>query len=369
VFNPTRLSLARRRRGYTKTRLAKTCELSIRSLTAYEAGATEPSAETVARLASALDFPPTFFEADELDEVTADAASFRSLSKLTAAKRDQALTAATLALDVHRWISQRFRLPAVGLPDYLDGEDPERAAEIVRMEWGLGESPVPNVVHLLEVHGVRVFSLSEDYAEVDAFSFWSAGIPFVFLNTKKSAERSRMDAAHELGHLLLHHRNEIPRGREVEQEAKTFASAFLMPNKGLVPGAPRFPSIDQLIVMKKKWKVSLAALAYRLHAVGVISDWHYRSLYMDISRRGYRSAEPHEIRREMSQVLDKVLRALRDDKIGISDIACDLHLPIRELSALWFGLVMVPVHGSGVATRTATGNPSLTLHEGGRRSR
>ena len=33
---------------------------------------------------------------------------------------------------------------------------------------------------------------------MDAYSFWRRGVPYVFLNTMKSAERSRMDAAHEL---------------------------------------------------------------------------------------------------------------------------------------------------------------------------
>ena len=39
---------------------------------------------------------------------------------------------------------------------------------------------------------------------MDAFSLIRDDRPFAFLNTDRSAERQRFDAAHELGHLLLH---------------------------------------------------------------------------------------------------------------------------------------------------------------------
>jgi Zn-dependent peptidase ImmA (M78 family)/DNA-binding XRE family transcriptional regulator len=362
MFNPTRLSVARRRRGWTKTRLAAKTGLTVRSITEYEAGRTDPLPETVDRLAVALTFPVAFFRGYDLDEVTPDAASFRALSKLTASKRDQALAAATLALELHRWLSERFRLPQADLP-LLDGEDAERAAEVVRTEWKLGEKPVANMVHLLEAHGVRVFSLAEEYAEADAFSFWYDGFPFVFLNTMKSAERSRMDAAHELAHLVLHRRDdEIPRGREVELDAKRFASAFLMPRAGVLPAAPPFATLEQLVVEKKRWKVSVAALALRLHELGVFSDWHYRSIYMDISRRGYRKKEPHEMRRETSQVLKKILRSLKEEGIGKPEIAAALDLPLHELNALMFGLVMTSVDGNGeTPSTTPDASPALRV--------
>lgn len=89
-----------------------------------------------------------------------------------------------------------------------------------------------------------------DAAEVDAFSMWRQSTPFVFLNTKKSAEHSRFDAAHELGHLVLH-RHGSPQGREAEREANAFASAFLMPRASVLAYAPRMATIDHLIKLKK----------------------------------------------------------------------------------------------------------------------
>jgi Zn-dependent peptidase ImmA (M78 family) len=51
------------------------------------------------------------------------------------------------------------------------------------------------------------------------------------LNTFKSAERSRFDAAHELAHLVLHIHGMTSGGRDIEREADMFASAFLI-NRG-----------------------------------------------------------------------------------------------------------------------------------------
>jgi len=224
----------------------------------------------------------------------------------------------------------------------------------LRQQWGLGELPIKNMIHLLEAKGVRVFSLSVDATEVDAFSMWRQDTPFVFLNTKKSAEHSRFDAAHELGHLILH-RHGSPQGREAEHQANSFASAFLMPKASVLAYAPRLATLDHLIKLKKFWAVSVAALTYRLHSVGALSDWHYQSLYIELSGRGYRKSEPDEGPRETSQMLQKIFAALRDESISKGDIAGELCIPAEELDQLVFGLALTGLNGGRTgAPRTAT---------------
>src|SRR3546814_2855920 len=102
------------------------------------------------------------------------------------------------------------------------------------------------MINLREVKGVHVCPLAKDTKTVDAVSCWRNGQPFVFLNTFKSAERSRFDAAHELAHLVLH-RHGGPQGREAETEANQFASAFLMPHDDLVSTIPYVSRLDQKI--------------------------------------------------------------------------------------------------------------------------
>ena len=160
--------------------------------------------------------------------------------------------------------------PECKLTDFR-GYSPEAAAAGVRSLWGLGERPIKNTIHLLEAHGIRVFSLAEDCKEVDAFSFWQDSTPFIFLNTFKSGERSRFDGMHELGHLLLH-RHGGPDGRAAEHEADAFASAMLMSRGDVLAHAPRLATLPVLIQLKKRWCVSLAALNYRLHALGLTTD-------------------------------------------------------------------------------------------------
>jgi Zn-dependent peptidase ImmA (M78 family)/DNA-binding XRE family transcriptional regulator len=350
MFNKSRLALARERRGWTKRKLAEKVGVTDRSIMLFESGQMEPGDVTLELIAEVLEFPVEFFIGPDLEKVPTDAVSFRALSKMTAAQQKAAEAAVPLAFALSDWIAERFRLPDADVPKLGPGIDPETAAEVVRSEWGLGESPIPNVVHLLEAHGVRVFSLAEETRQVDAFSFWrpsSDPTPYVFLNTKKSGEHSRLDAAHELGHLVMHWHHDPPQGRQAEQEAQRFGSAFLMPSAAATASAPRFVTLAEVKARKRRWRVSAMAYVYRLHQLGLLSDWQYRTLNVEMSKRGYRTKEPNGIPRETSQVLNKVFNALRREGVGKGDIANALAIYPPDLDALVFGLAMLPMSGEG----------------------
>lgn len=333
----------------------------------FEAGDIAPGPDTVASFARLLGFPREFFYASPIAEVhhSAAGASFRSLKRMTAGQREAALGAGELAFQLADWIEHvgRFTLPTPEVPD-LREVTPQEAALAIRAHWGLGETPVRSMVHLLESKGIRVFSLAEDCAEVDAFSIWRKGIPYVFLNTKKSSERSRFDAAHELGHLVLH-RHGIPQGRDPEREANAFASAFLMPAASVVAVAPRLPSVDALIKLKRGWGVSVGAMARRLSDLEIVTQWHYRSLCIEIAERGYRTNEPESIPHESSKVLSQVFEQLAEDGIRKADVAKALNLPISELEALVFGVSWSKVSGgrSGDAPAAPPSKGHLRLLE------
>jgi len=362
MFNSNRLTLARKRRGLTKTSLANAIDVDLRTITGYEAGEFPPSQDSVVRLATVLNFPPSFFFQDNAEEPSPDTVSFRSLSKMTAGQRDMALAQGALAFLLSDWLEATFELPSIDLPDLGEDQEPEAAAYALRHHWGLGEQPVSNMVHLLEAKGVRVFSLSVSGNATDAFSLWRETTPFVLLNTQKSAERSRFDAAHELGHLVLH-RHASPQGREAESQADAFASAFLMPRRSVLAHAPRFATLANLIQLKKIWNVSLAALVYRLHSVGMLTDWHHRTLCIELSKRGYRTREPNESQRETSQVWVQALASLRRDGVAKSKLASLLHVPPLEIDALLFGLVTTSVGNPISSTPTSPRRPNLQIVE------
>src|ERR1700683_2089753 len=223
MLTPSRLVIARKRHGLTLTRPAGLTGLSTRSLSLYENGHAEPADDTLALLAQALDVAPAFLRGEDVDEIPVDAVSFRALSKMTARQRDRALSAGRVALLINDWVDARFHLPMVDVP-VLTGPDPESAAQVVRARWGLGERPVSNMLHLVEARGVRIYSLTEENNQLDAYSLYWHGRPFIFLNTGKSGGRGRFDAAHELGHLVLHGDHLVPNRPEAEAEANRFAS-------------------------------------------------------------------------------------------------------------------------------------------------
>lgn len=346
MFNPSRLTLARQRRGWTKQHLAKELGVTSKAISKYEAQDDySPSAENMEKLASVLNFPKEFFFGEDLESITPETASFRSLRSVRAYQRDMALSAGSLAILLSEWIDNQFSLPEPNIPLFEPGIDPESAAIAVRLEWGLGDKGIRNIIHLLEAHGVRVFSLAVDASEVDAFSMWSNNKPFVFLNTGKSTERTRFDAAHELGHLILHRNtNHTKANQEMEKEADRFASAFLMPETSILARTPKAVTIQKLVELKKVWGVSVAALNYRLHSLGLTSEWVSRSIFVELSKMGYRTEEPEPMKPEQSQVLAKVFAALKEEGITRPVVARQLNISIDDLDALIFGLAITKVN-------------------------
>ena len=355
TFNSGRLSIARRRRGFTKTRLAQEVGVTARMISAYESGEYVPSPSTLEHLSSSLRFPITFFEGDDLQEPPIDGTSFRALTRMTARQRDQALGSGALALTLDQWINKCFVLPDPAVPRY-QGVDPETAAAGIRSEWALGERTIRNMIHLLEAQGVRVYSLPEECASIDAFSFWMDETPYILLNTRKSTEHSRMDAAHELGHLVMHWRG-TARGRDAEYEAMRFGSAFLMPPGSLVASAPVAGTLPQIVAAKRMWGVSAAALAYRMRHLErpLLTEWRYRTLFIEMSRKGYLKREPDGIKPETSQILAKVFQSLREDRISKADLADTLRISVADLNEVIFGLTLTPIAGE---KPTAAPNPN-----------
>lgn len=349
--NPERVELVRLRLGLTKIGFADKLEVDRKTIQRFESTG-EMSHELLKRLCELSNYPKDFFDKKDVQYPNPDGVSFRSLRSLTATARDAAFAASALAFEIDDWIHERFEMPPHSLPQ-VTNTTPIAAAAALRAKWGIGEKPIANMVNLLEAHGIRVFSLVEETRHLDAYSFWRNEKPYVFLNTLKTAEHNRFDAAHELGHLVMH-KHTGSNHKTAEDEANAFASALLIPPNDLVAKLPRVRSLDQIIEGKKRWKVSAAALNYALRRHGLISEWNYRSNYIQLNKLG-RQEEPEGIERETSQVWKKILTALWKDGFSISHLARDLLIPEHEVSDLLFGIVIAPQD----APRGATSRPQL----------
>ena len=352
MFNKKRLSLARKRRRLTGKGLAEIAGVSPITISRIENGE-NPDDETVAKLARSLGYPVDFFNGDDPEEIDTGAVSFRSLTRMSAKDRDAAIAAGALALELSDWVEREFSLPEPKLLDLSYETDPEAAAQSLRQYWGLGEKPIGNVLGLLEVNGVRVFSLWEQTDAFDAFSFWRNEKPFVFLNNFKTAEHSIFDSVHEVGHLCLHRHGGTHPSRSAEQDANAFASAFLMPANDVRSRMPSFITVNTVLEAKKRWRVSAMAMAYRLRALGLLSEWQYKSHCIELGRRGYRSAEPGGIERETSRVWQKVLTQLWAERKTKTEIAAALNIPLDELESLVWGLTGQSVRPERAVARGA----------------
>ena len=156
---------------------------------------------------------------------------------------------------------------------------------------------------------------------------------------------------------LLHLRTAIAHGNREATLVKHQDVIRHVPNGGdLAAAMPRIrlsyrtsPSIGwgivHLMQLKKIWGVSLAPMTYRLHKLDLLSEWHYRKLYIEISSRGFRKEEPDGGPREISQVLQKVFAALRKEGVSKEEIAEALRVHPKDIDELVFGLALTSLNG------------------------
>ncbi|SCY44976.1 helix-turn-helix domain-containing protein [Desulfoluna spongiiphila] len=346
LFNENRLTYARKYRALTIKALSEKIGVSSRTLSSIENGHKKDDTirPTLEALQKCLNFPEAFFFQEDMPSLEKDTVSFRSLARMTATVRDKCLCAGQLALEFMGYVNFRIQLPKVDLPD-LGNDTAEAAAAIIRNEWGIGEKPIRNMVHQMESKGIRVFSLYDRSTDIDAFSFWKDEEPYVFLNMNKSVERGRFDAAHELGHLVMH-KHGGPKGKEAEMQANSFASALLMSEGTVKANTSSFMNLEDIIKAKRYWLVSAAALVRRMKDLSILTEWQYRTLNIDLSKHGCLKREPNPLeQRESSKLLPMIFKLLKDDGITKYHIAKGLRVSAKEIDALMFGLTMTGVEG------------------------
>ena len=337
-FNPARLVLAREARGLRKNELAERVELTPSAVSQIEMGKIRPSAETLLRLALALRVRPAFFAAETAAAITAEQCHFRRLRSATQGEQRRVRAAGALILEVVGHLERLVEIPAETITPLSaqvdDAEGVEPLAERVRDAWGLGRGPVSDVVALLERHGVLPVEVEGHSERLDAFSTWAGSRPLVFLSTgKESASRRRFDAAHELGHLLMHV-DVSPGDPALERQADAFASAFLLPRATFGAECPPRLSWPHLQELKRRWKVSLAAMVRRAYDLGIYSEATYRRAYMQLNQRGWRENEPAEPRMERPRLLREVIALLEEAGHPRESVAATVHLHVPDFERL-----------------------------------
>ena len=341
-LNPGRLRTARQLRRLTGTDLAEAMNVAPTTITAWEKGRREPDPYTIRQLAQVLRVPVHYLESGEdLGPAETQDVFFRRLRRTATIDRDQARALAAAIDQLRELILRYVDVPGPNVPQFpladggVDPDDassaPAHAAAECRRAWGMGNGPIPSVVDLLEHHGVWVSLLDGELSRaIDAFSYWRDGWAHVVLSpAKKDAYRSRFDAAHELGHLVMHHQGADGTEAEIERQANEFASAFLMPAETWVSEAPRSTNPHHYLEWKPRWKVSVAAMLYRSHRLGLLDESRYKSAMVRYSQLGWRTGEPgmEAVLHEQPKMTSSILSVLAPHGVTLATLQSELGLP------------------------------------------
>jgi len=342
-FDGTRLTLARHLAGMRKSELANSIDRSPSAVTAWEAGAKQPTAANIAELAIGLKVDPWFFAVRGEDVATINVAPhFRSLRSTSQLLRDQALAYGQIAVDVASAIEVHAEFPTPHVPEFHvepgDTVGPDDAARHVREAWALDPGPAGHQVRLLETHGVLVVFSPPGGAAIDAYSFAAADRPTVVLNPiKKDYYRQRFDVAHELGHLVMHGEAD-PGSKAIEEQAHRFASEFLMPAEeihDLLPTTMGRSAWTNLFRLKEQWGVSVSALLFRARQLGRLSDVSYRNAMIRMSQQGWRRDEPGAIASiEQPSLMPRALELLDSVGITVEELITQCRIPSHLFEAV-----------------------------------
>jgi Zn-dependent peptidase ImmA (M78 family)/DNA-binding XRE family transcriptional regulator len=160
----------------------------------------------------------------------------------------------------------------------------------LRQRLGMGISPVPDIVTLLELEmGVRIYVRRFDSRISGLFAYDEALGPCILLNANHPRDRRTQSAAHECGHFVSTRREpEILRNHESdnsreERYANSFGRAFLTPVRAVMQkfqdvmaGSDRLTR-RHVIVLAHFFGVSREAMVRRLEELGLTKkgtwDW------------------------------------------------------------------------------------------------
>ena len=351
-FVGERLKEAREARGLTGTALADLVGVKRASISLYELGKVSPRFEVMLNLARVLNVPRAFF-IRPLTQPDTDILFYRSMSAATKSDRSKARRKYTWLKQMTSYLRRYVRFPQINIPQLdvppeiiaIDTNVITLAASQARKFWGLGDGPISDVTLLLENNGVIASKVTLDTMRMDGFSSWdeSSRTPYVILGDDKgSAVRSRFDAAHELGHLILH-RNLLPQSisnpinnKVIESQANEFAGAFLLPEETFAEDLYSV-SLDSLKALKSKWLVSISAMLRRAAALDMTTEKQTKGLWVNLTRRGWKTKEPldDQLVPEYPRLLRRAFELIKNKGVQEPEqIISDLCLSPSDISEL-----------------------------------
>ena len=305
-FNPTRLAEARAYSKITGEELANLIGVKKQAISQFENKKATPMYETVSRISDVLHFPVEFFYENRTSVLQGNTyfrAPFSSNKRDLNSQRIKTRFVAHIYGTLARYVD----FCPYNVPRIENVTDIPGLARGLRDYWGLGQEPIPDIVSLMERNGIIMSEFATDSDRIDAFFQYGEinNIPYrcVVVGTEKNSYvRRQFSCAHELGHILLHENFEDLDGlnredfRKREDEANQFAAEFLLPREPFLIDLGIYANkLNRYVEMKRKWRVSIAAMIMRAHSLHAVSDNQYQYLMRQVSQNGWRTSEPLDL--------------------------------------------------------------------------
>lgn len=378
-LQPPRLEQALAARRLTKGQLAALVGVSPSSVTKWSRGGQAPEPETFERLAAVLNVQAEWLTRPILRPVSPplyrkNASALKAGLAMLGARAEWSQEVAVTLADHVEFPDLNLPQRRFTEPEQISNADIEAAAEECRSAWQLGRGPIQDLMLAAEGAGIIVVREETDVAVVEGLSCWSDELgqrPLVHLSADKAnGFRSRFDLAHEVGHLILHRYiartaadadPEAPeQARErynlMERQAHRFAGALLLPAQSFAADVRLPVSLDNLLILKQRWGVSVAAMMMRLHALGLLSDEERLALIKRRSARWGAKTEPGDDRwvPEQPRLLRRTIDLLvQEGVVPLDRIPAWLGLSIHDVTQLC-GLPQNYFAGPGQVIELAT---------------
>ncbi|MCA1671671.1 MAG: ImmA/IrrE family metallo-endopeptidase, partial [Actinobacteria bacterium] len=189
---------------------------------------------------------------------------------------------------------KRYRIPAVSAP-HRQGE---QLAINVRDVLGLGTADLPPDIDSFSTYIEKMMAIDISLESLppglDGVSVSKENFRLALVSTRISATRQRWTLAHEIGHMVAEDTDSIlvdenvwsHRAVPAETRANAFAAEFLVPSAALAAEVGDNAELTEEFVgyLLGRFRVSLDALAFRLHNAGLV-DYRGRDRIRAMSSR------------------------------------------------------------------------------------
>jgi len=301
--------------------------VSKAALSNYETNKTIPKARALWALAKVFSEPMEYFIRE--DSVSLVLSGYRKREGLSATRHDQIIAAITEEIErrvqIERVLDLKSNSTAPQKTIISELSDAERIAAEVRKEWGLGDYPIASVTTLLEEKGWYVVqSPSEEDFDGLSGSVEPLSRPFAVSRRGISVDRTRLNLLHEAGHAYI----TSPDAKLTEKPAFRLAAALLLPESRVreeVGQSRSSFSLNELVILKKKYGISMQAMAFRFLDLGIISRSYFSLFFTWINQQGFKVEEPGSeqlnFQEEPTTFKAQVHRALSEGLITEADFA------------------------------------------------